>query len=113
VLVGLAGRGFGRVVLVLGPAGIGKSGLLAAAASEARGSGLCVCDAVAGQLERDLAWGVVRQLFAGVVRARPDRGLFEGAAALAGPVFGLGQPASGADTLGPALHGLYWLTANG
>ena len=53
--------GDGHVVVVEGPAGIGKSGLLA----ELRGAGgpMRVLSARAGEFERDFPFGVVRQLF--------------------------------------------------
>lgn len=113
-LLELARVGSGRVLLVLGPAGIGKTELLAATSGLARGAGFCVVEAAAGELERDLAWGVVRELFAGVVgsTAGRDGDLFAGAAELALPVLGFGHAPAGVDALSPALHGLYWLTAN-
>jgi DNA-binding CsgD family transcriptional regulator len=113
-LLELAEVGSGQVLLVLGPAGIGKTGLLAATSRMGRAAGCRVLEAVAGELERDLGWGVVRQLFAGLVRSgsQLDRDLFAGAAELALPVLGVGRAAPGVDALSPALHGLYWLTAN-
>jgi len=53
-------------------------------------------------------------VFAGVVgsTARCDQDLFAGAAELALPVLGFGYAPAGMDALSPALHGLYWLTAN-
>jgi DNA-binding CsgD family transcriptional regulator len=106
--------GSGRVALVLGPAGIGKTGLLAAVSGMAREGGFGLCQGVGGELERDLGWGVVRQLFGGLVGSvgGADRELFGGAAELALPVLGFGHAAPGVDALSPALHGLYWLTAN-
>jgi hypothetical protein len=55
-LLELARVGSGRVLLVSGPAGIGKTRVLAATSGLARGAGFCVCEAAAGELERDLAW---------------------------------------------------------
>jgi AAA ATPase domain len=113
-LFGFARAGSGRVVLVLGPAGIGKTGLLAAVSGMARKGGFALCEGVGGELERDLGWGVVRQLFGGMAGAvdGADRELFGGAAELALPVLGFGHAAPGVDALSPALHGLYWLAAN-
>nr|MDQ5808316.1 AAA family ATPase [Actinomycetota bacterium] len=87
-LVAGAGRGEGRLVLVEGPAGIGKSRLLAEARARARAAGLRVLAARGGELEREFAYGVVRQLFEPL---RADADLWEqafgGAAAAARPVF--------------------------
>ncbi|HTE63131.1 MAG TPA: AAA family ATPase, partial [Solirubrobacteraceae bacterium] len=144
-LVAAAADGRGRLVLIEGPAGIGKSGLLADLRERASGAGpprpaarddgaasrgrpprpaardddaasrsrpLRVLAARASELEREFAFGVVRQLFEAEVAARPDDAL-AGAAAPAGAVFA-GRPA--ADGEGgaqfAALHGLYWLTLN-
>jgi ATP/maltotriose-dependent transcriptional regulator MalT len=61
--------GRGRLVAVCGPAGIGKSSVLAAAAASASADGMTVLHARAGPLEQDAAWGVVRQLFEPLRRA--------------------------------------------
>ncbi|MBL7498016.1 helix-turn-helix transcriptional regulator [Frankia nepalensis] len=60
----------GRLVLVEGPAGIGKTSLLAHAADLARSTGDLVLTARADELERQLSLGVVRQLLGPAV----DRG---------------------------------------
>jgi tetratricopeptide (TPR) repeat protein len=105
--------GQGLLALVTGPAGIGKSRLLREARDHAQAKGLRVLHARGSDLERDFAFGVVRQLFEPVLRStgRSDE-LLTGAAAAAGPVFGLGPPlaAGGDDGVFAALHGLYWLT---
>ena len=56
--------GSGRVIVVEGPAGIGKSSLLAAVAADAEAGGVAVLRARGGPLEHDAAWGIARELFA-------------------------------------------------
>src|SRR5205085_8016941 len=96
-----------------GPAGIGKSSLLAGlrGASERR---LQVLQARGSELERDFAFGVVRQLFeAAVARMPSDDTVLGGAAGDARPVFG--SPDAGGEVSEGSfatLHGLYWLALN-
>lgn len=113
-----ARAGIGRLVVVLGAAGIGKSAIVAAARDRAAAAGFQVLHAVSAQLERDFSFGVVRQLFFPVVAGEDGSAeWFSGAAQLAAAPLGLGQPgdlANGASTgIDPsaAMHGLYWLTA--
>ena len=111
-----AARGRGAAVVLEGPAGIGKTSLLEAAVRLADAAGLGVLAARGGELERDFAYGVVRQLLERHVgradRQQRERWL-EGAAALAGPLLGLASERHiGDDPTAAALHGLYWLTAN-
>ncbi len=106
--------GDGALVALVGPAGIGKTRLLAEARREATERGFTVLAARAAELEQDLAFGVVRQLFDPVLARADEREraeLLAGAAALAAPVTGLPLP-PGPDPLFSALHGLHWLTAN-
>jgi DNA-binding CsgD family transcriptional regulator len=106
-LVADAAAGSGRLVLIEGPAGIGKSGLLAGLRERARPT-LQVLQARAGELEREFAYGVVRQLFEARVAVR---GGLSGAAAPAAALFeqALAPDQEGAASFA-ALHGLYWLT---
>ena len=88
LLLEAARRGAGAALVVEGPAGIGKSSLLAAA-REAGTSDLRVVSARGGELERDFPFGVVRQLLEPVVvgaGAAERATLLEGAAGLAEPV---------------------------
>ena len=98
-----------------GPAGIGKTSLLAAARERARGAGLLVLGARASELERGYPFGTARQWFEPVVAAASPaqrRRLFDGAAAIAKAVVAP-RAAPIAHAASPAiLHGLYWLTAN-
>lgn len=60
--VALAGEG--TVVLIEGPAGIGKTSLIEAAVQEADRFGARPMNARPSPLDREVAWNVVRQLFA-------------------------------------------------
>ena len=117
-LVDAAVAGHGGVAIVEGEAGIGKSRLLEAARAHATDAGATVLLARGGELERRFAYGVVRQLFERVVRARDaaDREeLLAGAAAPAAGVLGLSdvEPiATGPDAPFVIQHAFYWLTAN-
>ncbi|MBV9916382.1 MAG: AAA family ATPase [Solirubrobacterales bacterium] len=106
--------GEGRLVLVEGPAGVGKSALLAAAAARARDLGVETMFARAGEYERGLPFEVVRQLFErSLARARDRRRrAFSGAAAPAAALLG-GVAAESTQTAPiEARHALYWLVAN-
>jgi ATP/maltotriose-dependent transcriptional regulator MalT len=101
--------GRGRLVVVEGPAGIGKTTLLAEARTAAAGAGMQVLSARATELERDFSFGIVRQLLEPVpVEAQA------GAGAAAG-LLGLPSVAPVDSHVDPSfviLHGLYWLCAN-
>ncbi|HEX8103956.1 MAG TPA: AAA family ATPase, partial [Solirubrobacteraceae bacterium] len=117
-LLAEARAGQGRVALIEGPAGVGKTRLLAEARRRA-GPDAVALGARAGELERDFPFGVVRQLFEGQL-AEPGRAaaLLGGSAAPAAAIFGAGEHAGGTSraAAGEAdfavLHGLYWLTLN-
>jgi hypothetical protein len=66
--------GQGAVLLVEAPAGLGKTGLLRAAIELAGARSLRVLLARGGELERDLAYGLVRQLFERTLSGRGRRG---------------------------------------
>jgi DNA-binding CsgD family transcriptional regulator/Flp pilus assembly protein TadD len=105
--------GSGGAVVFEGPAGIGKSSLLAATRTAA--AELRVLSARGGELERELPFGIVRQLLEPVVAASEaeDReALLAGAAALAKPVLFALDPEAGAEPSFSSLHGLYWLAVN-
>ena len=115
--VAAAADGTAGLVLVQGPAGIGKSRLLAEARTLAEEHGLCVRSARGGELERDFPFGVVRQLFESRLVDESERSrLLSGAASAAAPAFGLGDAQGPGESVGESafavLHGLYWLTAN-
>ena len=111
-----ARAGSGRVIVVEGPAGIGKSTLLAAAAPDRRARTARSCCARAGSpLEQDAAWGMARQLFE-PLRSRPGVGRADGrrgglARARARARGGRAGARAG-DAMHAAVHGLVWLASN-
>ena len=113
-----AREGRGRLVLIDGAAGLGKTSLLRAAAEMAADADFTCHRARASELERDFAYGCVRQLFEPAVARSPDlerERVFDGAAAFAGPLLAAGErtPRAGsADNTFAVLHGLYWLLNN-
>ena len=101
------------VVLIEGPAGIGKTRLLVEAARMATAAGIPVLTARGSQLERSFGFGAVRQLFeAATVRAARRDQLLAGSAAAARGVFEQIADDQRADGTFAVLHGLYWLTVN-
>jgi DNA-binding CsgD family transcriptional regulator len=117
-LVTAALDGNGRLAAVEGSAGLGKTRLLAEVRAMAEEQGLRVLRARGGELEREFAFGIVRQLFEpllATVGAEERADLLAGAAGLAAPLFGEAALAEAPPT-GEAsfamLHGLYWLAAN-
>jgi len=118
-LLGEAADRRGSLLVLDGPAGIGKSRLLAAAHDRAEAARFQLLRARGGELERGFPHGVVRQLFEAPLAACDDEeraALLGGAARLAAPVFefadgGDTRPDDG-DLAFATLHGLFWLTAN-
>jgi DNA-binding NarL/FixJ family response regulator len=110
-LLAAAPQGEGRVAWIEGPAGIGKSALLAEARRRAGEAGAEVLAARGSELEREFPFGVVRQLFEELV-ADPERRerMLAGAAAPAAAVFGALD--GDGDASFAALHGLFWVALN-
>jgi DNA-binding CsgD family transcriptional regulator len=115
------GQQTGVVMVIEGPAGIGKSRLLGEARTRASQMGFRVLSARANELEQGFPFGVVRQLFERLLaRSEPrerERWL-AGAAALSTEVL-TGAPAPSDTPAGSAgdpgyawQHGLYWLSCN-
>jgi AAA ATPase-like protein len=115
----LAGRldaaetGTGSLLVLEGPAGIGKTTLLDVAATRGRERGMAVLRARGNPLEQDFSFGIARQAFAPVQSGAAWRELCRGPAALAERVLTAGAPtpATSADAVYAATHGLFWLTA--
>ena len=109
--------GDGRLVVIEGPAGIGKSVLLDELRRRARNHGFEVASARGGELETEYGFGVVRQLFEPLLLGCSDaecEQLLSGAARLAEPVFGADPVTAGqaGEVSFARLHGLHWLAAN-
>src|SRR5579864_3628120 len=87
--------GSGSLLLLEGPAGIGKTSLILAAGRHGRELGLTTLSAHGSELERDFAYGLVRQLFEAplVAASAPERAvLLAGAAGRAAALFGVAAP---------------------
>jgi DNA-binding CsgD family transcriptional regulator len=107
-------EGRGTLVVVEGVAGIGKTALLDEVWLSGAAEAFTLLRASGAELERELAFGVVRQLFERAVHELPvdaRRDVFAGAAALAAPVLLEPNPRPAPEAVHAALHGLYWLAA--
>ena len=116
-MLGAARAGDGRLVVVEGSAGIGKTRLLAEVRALAQADELEVLSARGGELEGEFAFGIVRQLFEAPLAAASAElraELLSGAAGLSGSLFASAPTPSGeaAESSFAMLHGLYWLAAN-
>ena len=117
-----AREGRGGVLVLEGPAGIGKTAILAAAAARAASEGMRVLRARGAMLEREFAFGIVRQLLEpplAQASAEEAEEVLQGPARQAAELLGLPKAAArprdevhGADPSFTVLHGLYWLCAN-
>jgi hypothetical protein len=112
--------GHGTLVMVEGPAGVGKTALLADARATAESAEMQVLGSRGAEQEREFAFGVARQLGEPVLRRAEDtEDLFRGPAGVAANLLGLqGAPAldgatfANQDSSFAILHGLYWLCAD-
>jgi len=112
--------GAGALVVIEGPGGIGKTELVLAARRAAVETGMTVASARGSELERELAFGVVRQLLEPIVAGADEAAraaMLVGAAALAAPLFAIDSasglsPSQPEDETFAVLHGLHWLCAN-
>jgi DNA-binding CsgD family transcriptional regulator len=118
-LLALAEADSGGMLLITGPAGIGKSALLGVARERALLAGVQVLAGRGRELESGFSFGVARQLFepllAGAEGTERDA-LLAGAArralAALGDAADAAPPAAGGDPPFAVVHGLYWLTVN-
>jgi DNA-binding CsgD family transcriptional regulator len=104
-------RTTGRIVVIEGEAGVGKTVLLAELADAAAASGATVLRARGGELERGEGFGIARRLLERPVTEAADGtrpGLLDGAAAHALGLFGRGEMVLDEQ----ARYALYWLVAN-
>ena len=109
-----AASGTGSLVVIAGAAGTGKSALLAVVAERARALGVGVRSGRGSELEQELSFGVIRQLFEVPVRSLPPaerERLLSGAAAAAAGLFEDAPLDHGARGDGgfATQHGLYWV----
>ncbi|MEA2298231.1 MAG: hypothetical protein QOF77_1167 [Solirubrobacteraceae bacterium] len=105
----------GGVAIVEGPAGIGKTRLLAEAVASLEGGPAGVLTARASEMERRFPLGVVCQLLEPRLAGADEterRALLAGPARLAGSVLGGVEHEQPAEASFGVMHGLYWLLAN-
>ncbi|HEV3473669.1 MAG TPA: AAA family ATPase [Actinomycetota bacterium] len=107
--------GAGSLVIVEGPAGIGKTRLLHEVSSFADRAGLLVRSARGSEMERDLPFGIARQLFEALIAHASDedkRALLSGSAQHALGSLGLAQGEAAPLDSFAHINGLYWLVSN-
>jgi DNA-binding CsgD family transcriptional regulator len=112
--IAAAAGGSGRLLLVEGDPGVGRTRLLAGIAASADAAAFEVLEARGGALEGSEGFGIVRRLFerpVGRADAAAREELLGGAAELAAAPLGLAGAAPALDPA-QARHGLYWLLAN-
>jgi DNA-binding CsgD family transcriptional regulator len=109
-----AASGTGQLVVVHGPAGVGKTELVGTALRHARSRGMHTLSGHGVELEREYAFGVARQIYAPLLRDRPEDedDCFSGPARLVRPLLDGSLPDSGSDGEFPFLHGFFWLVGN-
>lgn len=108
-----ARSGTGALVLIEGPAGIGKSRLLGAACEEAQREGMQVLRARGLELEREVPFGVAVELFATRLASADSRereSLLSGQAGLTASLFD--STRTGSVEAQALVRGLFWLTVN-
>ena len=118
-LLAAARAGRGGVLVITGPAGIGKTVLVTEAGERASRAGMRVLAGRGGELEGGFSFGVARQLFEPLLAdAAPadEAALLAGAARQGlialGDETGAAPSAAGNERLFTVVHGLYWLVVN-
>ncbi|MES4908409.1 MULTISPECIES: AAA family ATPase [unclassified Streptomyces] len=116
-----ARSGRAGLVILSGPAGIGKTTVLHAFVNGGACQGMTVLHGRCGEVVTNAGYGGVRALFGGLGlteagdEGAPESPLLKGSARRALPALrpapGEEEPGSAA-TVYPVLHGLYWLTVN-
>ena len=111
--------GEGRLVVVEGAPGLGKSSLLAVAQLDANAAGLLTFRASGREQEQSFSFGGVLQLFESWLAALPPSErdeILSGAARLAVQLFDGARDGDGSDphldSIYPMLHALFWTAAN-
>ena len=109
-LLDRAGDGDGALLVLEGAAGAGKTRLLREITARAGERALTVLTGRGSELERDFAFGVLRQALEPALAALDERtrALFEGPAAAARAV--VGAPSTAQDPYA-VLNGLFWLVS--
>jgi predicted ATPase len=109
-----ARRGEGMLLVIEGPAGVGKTELQREARASAERAGMIALEASGSELEQSFAFGVVRQLLEPPInKSGGAGGIFVGGAGPAARLFSSDQPlVSGSEVGFEALHSLYWLVVN-
>ncbi len=112
--LGRAGLGDGTLLLIEGPAGVGKTELVRETRIAADRAGIVPLEARGSELERQFAFGAVRQLLEPAINAPGAADdLFSGVARPAARLFGSADaPPRPSDPGFEAHHSLYWLTVN-
>ncbi|MFK4084691.1 AAA family ATPase [Kribbella sp. NPDC020789] len=110
-----AGRGEGKVVVIEGEAGIGKSRLVAETRAMAKERGFVRMQATGDEVESAMAWGVVRQLiersiarYAGETRAA----IIAGPAGRAIEALDKAAPDAGDAEVARTMHTLWWVAVD-
>lgn len=113
-VVGAAREGRGRVAIVAGESGVGKTALLDATRRAAQARQMAVFDARGGEFETGFSYGLVGQLFERHLAQLGEGDRYRalgGPAAPAATALGIGDPRPGIDPFA-VRHGLFWLTAH-
>lgn len=109
----VAGARTGRpaALLVTGPAGIGKTALVEHVLAAQPTASTQIARVIGDDTRARVPFAGARALLGALVAGREPSGLFDGAAALAAPIFAAQSDAATSGDLFSRVHGLTWLTA--